>query len=499
MTDVVPCAALTADDHLALLEAGDTCILLHDAESLQIVWANPAACRMLEVELAELLQLRANHISKPAREYDRVVARALLNQALDRGAARVEWHLRSKSGRVFRCDAFATRVELSQGPAVMVQYRDIERELSTERAERLTETHVGMLTQHTSTIALTVAQDGSIQAATDTALGYLFPDRTTVSPIGRTLMSCTQIRVNGQPSTWSEVVAATSPLHPLQLLIDRDGTPIWLEGSVERLPELAAQRYLIILHDITDRIREEEVRELALHQENYLARYNAMGDMAMAIAHELGQPLAAADNFITGVRGFSRSLAGTERLDADTCSDIDSGLELASKQIARAATIVNTVRAYVGHLEHVEQVVDLNDVVRECLPFMQLRSGPTGVPIEVRLSEQPVWVRCERVLVGQVMLNLCFNAVDEMVACGDTATPVVITTSNTGGEGIFTVDDQGRGLNRDPFHESFTEKAHGSGIGLALSYRIITRQHGTIWNRPRAGGGTVFGFGLPSQ
>lgn len=116
MTDVVPCAALTADDHLALLEAGDTCILLHDAESLQIVWANPAACRMLEVELAELLQLRANHISKPAREYDRVVARALLNQALDRGAARVEWHLRSKSGRVFRCDAFATRVELSQAP-----------------------------------------------------------------------------------------------------------------------------------------------------------------------------------------------------------------------------------------------------------------------------------------------------------------------------------------------------------------------------------------------
>ncbi|MBX4426081.1 PAS domain-containing sensor histidine kinase, partial [Mycobacterium tuberculosis] len=86
----------------------------------------------------------------------------------------------------------------------------------------------------------------------------------------------------------------------------------------------------------------------------------AMGDMAMAIAHELGQPLAAAGNYIAGIRSH---LPGGEQLDRR----VGIGLDAARKQIDRAATIVATLRAFVGHLEQVDQVADLNDVVTECL------------------------------------------------------------------------------------------------------------------------------------
>ncbi|WP_447644523.1 ATP-binding protein [Nocardioides zeae] len=58
---------------------------------------------------------------------------------------------------------------------------------------------------------------------------------------------------------------------------------------------------------------------------------------------------------------------------------------------------------------------------------------------------------------------------------------LTVTTRDEGGSGLLTVDDAGPGLTRDPFEESFTSKEHGSGIGLALSHRIVTRQHGTIW------------------
>src|SRR5574340_878165 len=160
-------------DFAAMMNASDVCVLLHDAQTKEILWANPAACTMLELDLDELLPLRANHISSAAQQYDRIVARALLQEAVDTGASRVEWHLRSKSGRIIRTDAFAVRVVLARGPAVMVQYRDIEREHAVDADQRLPSSYVEMLTQHTSTIAFMLDATGAIRSATDTALGYL--------------------------------------------------------------------------------------------------------------------------------------------------------------------------------------------------------------------------------------------------------------------------------------------------------------------------------------
>jgi PAS domain S-box-containing protein len=481
---------LTDSDFVAMMNASDTCVLLHDADSKEILWANPAARAMLGFSLDEIVQLRANHISSAAQQYDRVVARALLQDAVEHGASRVEWHLRAKSGRLIPTDAFAVRVQLTRGPAVMVQYRDIERERRTDIEERLAESYVETLTRHTSTVAFMLDATGVLLSATDTALGYLGLTGHPESPVRHALTSFAVIRLGGVAASWEDI-AQGDQIQPVRLEIDQPGgQQVWLEGSVERLPQQEADVYLMILHDVSDRVRDEALRELEQRRENYLARYNAMGDMAMAIAHELGQPLAAAGNFLAGVR--AQTVAGGE-----PDGRMLYGLDGAVRQIERAAAIVSTLRAFVGHLEHVEQVVDLNAIVRECLPFVRLRAEPVGVTCELRLSERPVPVRCERVLTGQVVLNLCFNAIDEMAECDPAARRLVLDTDILDGEGVLTVADRGRGLRRDPFTESFTGKAHGSGIGLALSHRIITRQHGRIWSEPRTGGGSVFGFALP--
>jgi two-component system, LuxR family, sensor kinase FixL len=173
---------------------------------------------------------------------------------------------------------------------------------------------------------------------------------------------------------------------------------------------------LMILHDVSERVHDQVRRERELHRENYLARYNAMGDMAMAIAHELGQPLAAAGNFLVGLRNLAERAEKEGRLTAGSVGQLTYGINSAVDQIDRAARIVGSVRAFVGHLEQVEQVVDLNEIVEECLYFVRLRAAPLEVELHVRLTPEPVWVRCERVLTGQVVLNLCSNAVDEMGA-----------------------------------------------------------------------------------
>jgi two-component system sensor kinase FixL len=214
----------------------------------------------------------------------------------------------------------------------------------------------------------------------------------------------------------------------------------------------------------------------------------------MAIAHELGQPLAAAGNFLAGVRHRAAGAAGEVGPLRGNADELMFGIQSAVEQIDRASTIVNAVRAFVGHLEQVEHVVDLNEVVEECLYFVRMKAAPLDVVVDTELAPRPVLVRCERVLTGQVVLNLCFNAVDEMSELESGPRRVIVATQP---DGSLTVEDRGRGLPRDPFAESFTSKEHGSGIGLALSYRIITRQHGTIWATERTGGGAVFGFRLP--
>ncbi|MGP4043925.1 PAS domain-containing sensor histidine kinase [Streptomyces sp. 2A115] len=489
---------LVDSDLVALMNASDVCTIVHDAKTKRILWANPAACAMLEFSLDEILPLRANHISSAAQQYDRIVARAWLQEAIDKGTSRLEWRLRSKSGRLIPTDAVAVRVELAEGPAVMVQYRDIERERQSEADQRLAESYVETLTRHTSTVAFMLDATGVIRSATDTALGYLGLTGNSGLP-GRPLASYADLRVRGESAPWADVVAGTDPIVPVGLEIKQpDSHPVWLEGSVERLPEQQADAsYLMIMHDVSDRVRGDALRELEQHRENYLARYNVMGDMAMAIAHELGQPLAAAGNFIAGIQAHTEVLAANGRLAAEDGGPLEYGLESVSRQIERAATIVNTLRAFVGHLEHVEQVVELNDVITECLPFIRLRAEPAGVRVKLDLADHPVPVRCERVLTGQVVLNLCFNAIEEMAECEASSRQIELRTGSRGGEGVFTVADRGRGLRRDPFTESFTEKPGGSGIGLALSHRIITRQHGGIWSEHRDGGGSTFGFALP--
>ena len=81
-----------------------------------------------------------------------------------------------------------------------------------------------------------------------------------------------------------------------------DKTKVWVGASCQHLElEHDLKGTLVLLHDITDQVAAEEQHRRDLEHLNYLGRYNAMGDMAMAIAHELGQPLAAATNFVDGM------------------------------------------------------------------------------------------------------------------------------------------------------------------------------------------------------
>lgn len=469
---------LAPSDFRALTRALKYCVLLHDAHTFEILWANPAACELLGRPLDELKPLKAPDMSKNARQYSRELGHRWLRQAVEHGVSATEWCYRAKNGEEILTEAIAIRVELATRTAVMVQFRDIAEEKAVRQDLRRTESRLRAF--------LSGLAEGIV--VLDDTHRVLFASESAVRLLGRGLDGadfaayCCDGSVPEREGRYRFAAPGREPS--------------WYAATCQHIEiESDLRGRMLLFYDITDRVREEEQHRRDTQHVDHLARYNAMGDMAMAIAHEVSQPLAAAYNFVEGARG---------RLDRDTGSRDESvawGLDNAIRQIERARRILGSLRAYVGRLEQFARPTDLNAIVRDCAYFIGLRAQEHQVDVDFDLTTEPLPVLCEHVLIGQVVMNLAFNAVDEMARCPRLERRVEIVTRRAeDGCAELAVRDRGHGPPPDEriFDGVFTAKANGSGIGLALSHRIVTRHGGRIDVQANEPCGAVFRFALPA-
>jgi PAS domain S-box-containing protein len=495
---------LAPSDYERLVESLRYCVLVHDAATKDILWANRAASELLEFTVEELKPLKAPDMSSPAKRYRRSVGRRWLQEAVDNGAAVIEWAYRAKSGREVLTEAIAIRVELNARTVVMVQFRDIEQETSmrrdltrTEADLTRTEARLAAFLRNMAEGILVLDDDSRITYASEAASELLkVPVASLVGERFTEFCRAGQSRESVRRAL--ELTTADGGSQSLRYEVElTPGERRWHAGSCQHIGiENDLSGHLLLFHDVTEHVRTEQEHERDSQYLNYLARYNAMGDMAMAIAHELAQPLAAATNFIAGTQ--SRLDDGRSGHD-----EVSWGLGEARKQIDRANQIVRSLREYVTQLEESQQIVELNDIVDECAYFIDIRARQKGVHVEYLRAHDTVAVVCERVLTGQVILNLCFNAIDEMAEWPAADRIVTVRTDITETEGVVSVEDHGKGLSHIPdgriFDGAFTSKSTGHGIGLALSHRIISRQGGTLTARENDPHGAVFTFTLPAD
>ncbi|MEU4893234.1 ATP-binding protein [Streptomyces sp. NPDC044780] len=464
---------LAPTDFRTLMQGLKYCVLLHDARTYDILWANRAACELLGWTVDELRPLKAPDMSKNALQYSRELGHRWLGHAVEHGISATEWCYRSKSGEEILTEAIAIRVALPTRAVVLVQFRDIAEEKAVRRDLFRTESRLRAF--------LSGLAEGIV--VLDDANRVVFASESAARLLGG--------GIHGADFTGYCCGGPVPDREGRYRFAAPGGEPRWYAATCQYIEiESDLQGRMLLFYDITDRVRTEEEHRRDTQRLNHLARNNAMGDMAMAIAHEVSQPLAAAYNFVEGARG--RLGSGDQA--------VAWGLDNAARQIERARRILASLRGYVGRLEQSEQLTDLNAIVRDCAYFIELRAQEHAVAVEFDLTAEPLPVRCENVLIGQVVMNLAFNAVDEMAGRPQEERTVRVTTRR-GAEGtaVLAVRDRGNGPPREDslFDGVFTSKENGSGIGLALSHRIITRHGGRIdveANQPR---GAVFRFALP--
>lgn len=468
----------SCDDFEQMALHARTGILVHEAASKNILWANPSACRMFGFTLEELRPLKAHHMSGREKEFRREVGVAWLQDAVDNGVSHKRWKYRSKDGREFLTDALAALVDFRDGPAIMVQFRDIDAEVELQSELARTTDYLQRIMAYASAGMVLLDDGDRIVDISDFAARLFHTPAETL--VGRRL--CEVADMEGPAAG------------ELRLKVAGPDGPTWLSGQVEDIAHDGIESRLLTLRDVTGKVELE--RQQAYQEANlqYLSRYNAMGDMAMVIAHELGQPLAAAGNFLSGLMS---------RLDAGTLSteDIRYGVQRAQRQLERSSEIVASVKRYVQRIESTAGRQDLNAIIAESLYFVRLRAAERGVTVEERLSGDQLPITGESVLIGQVILNFCLNAIDEVSRPENTDKRIRVTSRREQGQACCAVTDWGRGMAAVPgdrlLSSAFSNKVDGSGIGLVLSERIVERHAGTVTIDRQQPSGTVVTMRLP--
>lgn len=481
-------------DFARMVEASAYGVIIHDAATKNILWANPTTLRMLGFTLEELLPLKANHMSGLGELYSRSRGVGWLQEAVDRGTASIEWMYRTKDGREILTEAIATRLELGGRAVIMVQFRDIERLEETRRTLTRTETMLNAFLEQMQEGVLVVDDDARVTFASASAEELLRREPGALADLSLFGLCVAESAPALREAVETSRREGRSQPFRFEARLP-DGGTAWFSGSCQHVLEGELEGHLVLFHDVTERVLSRQQRERDLQHLNYLARFNAMGDMARTIEHEIAQPLAAATNYLAGTQ---------RRLDAGGADQqtVLQGIAGARAQLERAAVIMKSLRDYVTHLEQPLQQVELGELFAEVRGLLELNAMQRGVQLRVALPEHDVPVWCERVLTGQVMLNLCFNAIDEMAEWPLAERIVRVEIERTEHGGVFRVIDTGKGLAHIPdgriFDGAFTSKSSGHGIGLALSHQVIQRQGGEISARENEPRGAVFEFSLPA-
>jgi signal transduction histidine kinase len=249
--------------------------------------------------------------------------------------------------------------------------------------------------------------------------------------------------------------------------------------------------------DITERKHAEEERERLRQLEADLAHINRvsmMGELTASLAHEIKQPLAAAN---IAANACMRWLCRDPPDEKEACAAASAMVAA----VTRAAGIVDRVRSLYGRGTPQREAVDLNEILREMTVLLEDTADRHAISIRTELDLGLPRTTADRVQLQQVLMNLMLNGIEAMRETGGELAIVSKRVEND--QLAISVSDLGIGLPVDKaeriFDAFFTTKSQGTGMGLSISRRIIESHGGRLWASPNAGRGAIFQFTLPTE
>lgn len=300
--------------------------------------------------------------------------------------------------------------------------------------------------------------------------------------------------------------------HSLEILVERENKkiPCGMTTTSLRTEDGEKLGALIILTDLTE-------LKLLQGEKQHSERLAYLGTLAANIAHEIKNPLVAINTYF--------QLLPHKKNDEEFHNDFQ---KIAIKEIERINRIIEDLLDLAKPSKPVLQNIDPHGAIIDTVNFLRNIAAEKGIKIITSFEEKRCQLIVDEDKIKQVLINLLQNSLDALPENGH----IRVSTSLTEGLSEFKkmakihlnstffsfaslsvhdrndklyfvikVSDNGIGISAEKisqiFEPFFTDKDRGTGLGLAMVYRIIKDHEGAIYVESKEGIGTDFYISLP--
>jgi len=290
--------------------------------------------------------------------------------------------------------------------------------------------------------------------------------------------------------------------------LKKDGTifPIYL--TVSKLEIQGGVFFSWIIRDITNQKlvenslikSKEELEEAIMERTQELSKLaeklnqsnEDLEQFAYTVSHDLNEPLRMVNTYLQLLHKKNKDL-----LDEKSTKYIDFAVDGTSRMKILINDLLEISRVGTNNLQVV--LVDLNDVIEEIKQSLKILILENDVTIIHPLLPS---IKADRSLMTQLFQNLIQNAIKYR---SEKQPNIIISSALQNGDFHFEVKDNGVGIDPDNLERIFVvfqqleKESSGSGIGLAIVKKIVTKHGGKIWVESRIGYGSTFHFTISNS
>lgn len=276
---------------------------------------------------------------------------------------------------------------------------------------------------------------------------------------------------------WAELMRSEEPHQQETSVLHKDGTVV--ELSVTTIPMKVRERIVgvtAIARNITDRKRDEEL----LRRSDKL---NIAGHLAAGVAHEIRNPL-------TAIKGFVQ-LSQDNRLHTDF-------REIILTEIDQIERIITEFLLLAKPQTSTYHRTALQPLLEHVLTLVQAQANLSNIAVTAEYGVDLPDIYADANKLKQVFVNLLKNAVESMLQGGTIHIQADVRADRNV---TVRIEDEGVGISEElrrklgePFYST---KEKGTGLGLMVSFQIISEHRGQIEFQQASGGGTVVEVTLP--